>query len=61
MYAKPQVGAKLVGQVQTISQGSSEEQATIVCQIEAQLTAIVTQINTERFVLKKEETTNNEE
>ena len=61
MYARPQVGAKLIGLVQAIAVQGSDEKVTLVCSIEAELTVIVNQIDMERFTVKRETTVSVEE
>ena len=56
VYARPQVGAKILGKVVSVAVHGSEEKVTLVCSIEAELTAIVNKIDKDRFILKKEET-----
>ena len=50
VYARPYVGAKIFGKV--LSVAVSDDKVTLVCSIEAELTAIVNNIDKERYVLK---------
>ena len=61
VYAKPTVGARLVGTVQAVtSQG--DDNVTVVCAIEGELTAVVNEVDLkDRFTLKKETVMNEED
>ena len=60
VYAKPTVGAKLFGKVQAVtSQGG--DKVTIVCVIEGELTAIISNLDNGRFTVKKESTEDSDE
>ena len=50
VYARPQVGAKIFGKVQAVS--VQDDKVTLICYIEAELTAIVNDLDTERFLLR---------
>ena len=59
MYARPQIGTRLIGKVQAISShlgADSQTKVTLVCTIEAGLTCVINNFDLDRFAVKSETT-----